>query len=216
MEKLTKEIDDELNFLDKANDEQICEYLKNLKSKNSYNLEYHPKIKKVFTKIFNNKNKIVQIALVKFYPGSELAERFLLESKDKELRKECLKKKVSFGPLFSVLGLYKKKDIIQFLKKASDEELYIYFTRDNINLMTVKQIFERDEDKHSMFVKISDKLYRNIVLILEDNPNMHKEPDSLSDEYDFEWGGMSCYEDKKTYEKFHKELKIIKKLRNLE
>lgn len=214
--ELTKKIEDQLDFLNKANNDEICEYLKNLKNDYVYNLEYHPKIKRIWTKIFNNKSKDVRLALIKYYPGKELAERFLLESKDKELRKECLKKKIRFGPLFSLLGIYQKKDIIRFLQKASDEELYIYFTRDDVNLMTVKPIFERDEYKHSMFAKISDKLYRNIVLILEDNPNMFKEPNSLSDEYDFEMGGMSWYEDKKTYEKFHQELKIIKKLRNLE
>ena len=215
MEKLTKEIDDELNFLDKANDEQICEYLKNLKSKNSYNLEYHPKIKKVFTKIFNNKNKIVQIALVKFYPGSELAERFLLESSDEELRKECLKKKALFGPLFHRIGGYDKK-FIQFIKKATNKELYLYYTHPAVDLNSLRDFFQRDEDEDNLFTKISDKLYRNIVLILEDNQNLQTRPNSLSDEYDYEMGGMSWYEDKKTYEKFHQELDMIKKIRNLE
>ena len=213
--KLSKKVEEELDFLKKASNDEICEYLKNLKNDNAYNLDYHPKIKKVFTKIFNNKNRNVKLALIKYYPDSELAERFLLESSDKQLREECLKKKSVFGPLFYSIGGY-DKEFLQFLKKASNEELYKYFTSDNVKLNHIRQIFERDEYKHNIFAKISDKLYRNIVLILEDNPNMHKEPDYLSEEYDFEGGGMSCFEDKKTYEKFHKDLNIIKKMRSLE
>lgn len=217
--KLTKKLDKELDFLDKASNDEICEYLKNRKSENRYNLEYHPKIKKVFTKIFNNKNKSVKIALIKYYggyDGEELAEKFLLESKDKELRKECLNKETSLGyPLFYKIGGYNEK-LIQFLEQASNEELYLYFTNKNIKLHTVRELFEREEDKLSFFNKISDKLYRNIVLILEDNPNMHKDPDLLSDEYNFEEAGWSWYEDNKTFKKFHQDLKIIKKIRNLE
>ena len=83
--KLPKKIEDELDFLEKASNDELCEYLKNLKKENTYNLEYHPKIKKIFTKIFNNKNKNVKLALIKYYPESQLAERFLLESSDKIL-----------------------------------------------------------------------------------------------------------------------------------
>ena len=218
--KLTKKQDQELNFLDKASNDEICEYLKNLKSENRYNLQYHPKIKKVFTKIFNNKNKSVKIALIKYYPGydgEKLAEKFLLESRNKEIRKECLNKETPFGtPLFYTIGGYNEK-FIQFLKKASNEELYLYFTNKNIKLHNVRELFKRGEDKLSSFNKISDKLYRNIVLILEDNPNMHKEPDLFSDEYRSEYApGQLWVEDNETFEKFHQDLKITKKIRNLE
>ena len=209
--KLTKKLEDELDYLDKASNDEICEYLKNLKPENTYNLEYHPKIKKVFTKIFNNKNKNVKLALIKYYPDSELAERFLLESSDEELRKECLNKKPYFGPLFYRLGGYDKK-FIQFLKKASNKELYIYFTSITVDLNSLSELFERDEDESSLFTKISDKLYRNIILILEDNPKVHKEP-QMDDYPDDGWG---LYTHGKTFKKFHQELKLIKKMRNLE
>ena len=208
--KLPKKIEDELDFLEKASNDELCEYLKNLKKENTYNLEYHPKIKKVFTKIFNNKNKNVKLALIKYYPDSQLAERFLLESSDKELREECLKKKAFFGPLFYKIGGY-KEEFVQFLNKASNEELYSYFTNPAVDLNSLRDFFERDEDETSLFTSISDKLYRNIVLILEDNPNVHKEPD-LAD-YEDGWG---LYTDGKTFKKFHQELKLIKKMRSLE
>ena len=207
--KLSKKLEDELDFLEKASNDELCEYLKNLKKENTYNLDYHPKIKKVFTKIFNNKNKNVKLALIKYYPDSELAERFLLESSDKELREECLKKKAFFGPLFYRIGGY-KEDFVQFLKKASNKELYSYFTNASVDLNSLRDFFERDEDESSLFNSISDKLYRNIVL-LEDNPNVHKEPDSA--DYEDGWG---WYTDGKTFKKFHQELRLIKKMRSLE
>ena len=49
--ELTKKIEDQLDFLNKANNDEICEYLKNLKNDYVYNLEYHPKIKRIWTKI---------------------------------------------------------------------------------------------------------------------------------------------------------------------
>ena len=208
--KLPKKIEEDLDFLEKASNDQLCEYLKNLKKENTYNLEYHPKIKKVFTKIFNNKNKNVKLALIKYYPDSQLAERFLLESSDKELREECLKKKAFFGPLFYRIGGY-KEEFLQFLKKASNEELYSYYTNVAVDLNSLRDFFERDEDETSLFTSISDKLYRNIVLILEDNPNVHKEPNSA--DYEDGWG---WYTDGKTFKKFHQELKLIKKMRSLE
>ena len=100
---------------------------------------------------------------------------------------------------------------LQFLKKASNEELYSYFTNSAVDLNSLQEFFERDEDETSLFTNISDKLYRNIVLIIEDNPNVHKEPD-LADYED----GYRFYIDGKTFKKFHQELKIIKKIRSLE
>lgn len=208
--KLSKKLEDELDFLEKASNDELCEYLKNLKKENTYNLDYHPKIKKVFTKIFNNENKNVKLALIKYYPDSELAERFLLESSDKELREECLKKKAFFGPLFYRIGGY-KEEFVQFLKKASNKELYSYFTNASVDLNSLRDFFERDKDESSLFTSISDKLYRNIVLILEDNPNVHKEPNSA--DYEDGWG---WYTDGKTFKKFHQELRLIKKMRSLE
>ena len=81
-----------------------------------------------------------------------------------------------------------------------------------MDLNSLRELFERDEDESSLFTKISDKLYRNIILILEDNPNVHKEP-QMDDYPDDGWG---FHTHGKTFKKFHQELKLIKKMRNLE
>ena len=67
-------------------------------------------------------------------------------------------------------------------------------------------------EKKGPYNKISEKQYRNIILILEDNPNTKKEPaifDYGSDD------GYGWYSDGKTYKAFWELLKEIKKLRNL-
>ena len=57
-------------------------------------------------------------------------------------------------------------------------------------------------------------MYRNIILILENNPNTKTEPEMKNDSTGY--SGMVWALNSSVYEKFKKELVKIKKLKNLE
>ena len=82
---------------------------------------------------------------------------------------------------------------------------------------------ERVLEKKWPYNKISEKLFRNIILILEDNPNTQVDPNNLLENYKFQgldmkddYDGYGQYTDQKIFKAYKKELTIIKKLRNLE
>jgi len=207
--KLLKEEEKILNFLDKASNDELISYFEEKKEKGFLNEMYHPKIKEIHTKISKNKNKGVQLAIIKYGPDDKLREKYLLNGGDKKIRLFLLEQD-RWSVLF--LGIFADKnpdDFIKFIKKVDDRELYVYFTNKNIRWSHLDALLAHK----GSFKKITEKLYRNIILILEDNPNFLKEPDMNSYQND---DGYSWYLDKKSYKKFQIELKLIKKLRNLE
>jgi len=194
-----------LSFLEKTNSPtEIYKHLR--ENKISFNTD-NPQAKKVVSKLVNHKSRLVQLALAEFYPGNNITEKLFLKSKDKEIRMACIKKQEEWLPLWHSL-LEPEKGFIKFLKKADDRELYTYFTKKYFRLHLIQYILE----KKWPYNKISERIYRNIILILEDNPNTEKKPTI------FDYGsddGYGWFSDDKTYKAFWELLKEIKKLRNL-
>ena len=130
--KLLKEEEKILNFLDKASNDELISYFEEKKEKGFLNEMYHPKIKEIHTKISKNKNKGVQLAIIKYGPDDKLREKYLLNGGDKKIRLFLLEQD-RWSVLF--LGIFADKnpdDFIKFIKKVDDRELYAYFTNKNI------------------------------------------------------------------------------------
>ena len=209
LEQRAKKASESLNFLEKASPIEIYHHLRD--NKIAFNRNFNEQTKKVVDKLLNHKNKIVKLAVAEFYNDDEVTEDIFFKSKDKDIRIACLKKDFTF-PLFIGLGFFgsKTQEAIfnKFIKQANDKELYAYFTNKYFRLSYISSLLE----KESAFKKISKKKYEKIILILEHNPNLQKKPDLNN--YSAE-DGYGWYSDDRTYEKFHKELNILKKLRSL-
>ena len=192
-------------FMDAKTAYEISIVLSKNKTGSTFN-ENHPEGKKALNKLNKfKKDKIVQQALVKYWPGTDLCDEIFFSSKDKLIRLAYLESERWNAHWHSFLGPDKK--FSKFLNAATDEELYVYFTNKNFKLLNFEYLLDRVKP----YDKISEKMYRNIIMILEDNPNQKKEPNSL--DYD---DGMLWHSDLRAYEKFQKELIKIKKLKNLE
>ena len=162
------------------------------------------------------KDKNVELAVARFCDTREIREKLFFSSKNKQTKLACLEAE-DYRPLW-LHYLEVDKRYSKFLKVATDEELYAYFTNKNFDHFFIEHILDREKP----YDKITEKKYRNIIIILENNPFTKKEPD-LDDfnEYDAEGNyqshdGYGFYLAQKTFEKFKKELAKIKKLRNLE
>ena len=179
----------------------------------------HPEGKKGLNKLNKfKKDKIVQLAIVKYWADRELCEEIFFKSKDKLIRLAFLENEQTFDPYWHSLS-EPQKSILKFLKQASDDELYAYFTNKIFNLLKIEYIVNRNNTidptyANNPYNKISEKMYRNIILILENNPNTKTEPEMKNDSTGY--SGMVWALNSSVYEKFKKELVKIKKLKNLE
>ena len=165
------------------------------------------------------KDKIVQLAIVKYWADSELCEKIFFKSKDKIIRLAFLENERISIPYWHKYLAGPQKSILKFLKKASDDELYAYFTNKRFDLGKIDYILNRNNTIDAKYAnnpynKISEKMYRNIILILENNPNTKTEPEMKYDSTGY--SGMVWALNSSVYEKFKKELVKIKKLKNLE
>ena len=210
--KLTKSI----NKLNKAkNSTEFCEVLKE-----HYKTGYGfggtiPGSKEILKKIKTTKDKNIQMCLALYSGDKDLTENLYFKTKDEKIRIACLEKE-NTAPLWQDYDGVNDKGFFRFLKTSSDRELYAYYTNKRFKLTYVEFIL----DKIKPYDKISEKLYRNIVLILENNPNTQIDPDNLIENYRIptaeEYDGWGQYEDQKTFKAYKKELSLVKKLRNLE
>ena len=210
--KLTKSI----NKLNKAkNSTEFCEALKE-HCKTGYGFGGTISgSKKILKKIKTTKDKNIQMCVALYIGDRDITQNLYFKTKDEKIRIACLEKE-KMGPIWQDYDAPIEKDFYRFLKTSSDRELYAYFTNKNFRLTYVGFVL----DKKKPYNKISEKLYRNIILILENNPHTQVDPDNLIENYRIptaeEYDGWGQYEDQKTFKAYKKELSLIKKLRNLE
>jgi hypothetical protein len=119
------------------------------------------------------KDKIVQLAIVKYWADRELCEEIFFKSKDKLIRLAFLENEQDVSiPYWHKYISEPQKSILKFLKQASDDELYAYFTNKIFNLLKIEYIVNRNNTidptyANNPYNKISEKMYRNIILILD-------------------------------------------------
>lgn len=207
IEKQAKEFEKWHQEFNKAkNADEIIDVLSKNKTGSCFNIK-NPAGKKAIDKLLKfGKDKNVELAIAKYYPDTELREKLFFNSKNRKTKLACLEAE-SWLPLWQSLIGSDDKKYPKFLKEANDEELYAYFTNKNFDIIRIEKIINREKP----YDKIAEKKYRNIILILEDNPNTKKEPDMT----DYE-EGFDFYTNSKAYELFQKELTKVKKLNNLE
>ena len=198
------------------NSQEFCEAFKE-RCKMGYGFGAIPGSKEILKKIKNTKDKNIQMCIALYYKNDDVTKKLYFQTKDEKIRIACLEK-VSFQPLWQCISKGPEKEFHKFLKTSSDKELYAYFTNENFHLsFHIQNIL----DKKRPYDKISEKSYRNIILILEDNPHTQVDPNDLYEEYVREntaegFDGWLQYDDQKTFKAYKKELNLIKKLRNLE
>jgi hypothetical protein len=205
------------NKINKAkNSQEFCEAFKE-RCKMGYGFGDIPGSKEILKKIKNTKDKNIQMCIALYYKDADVTENLYFKTKDEKIRIACLEKKSSFPLWQDFLDI--KKDFFKFLKTSTDKEFYSYFINKNFKLTYIERILNKDWP----YNKISEKLYRNIILILEDNPNTQVDPDNLTEKYKIEvpdikddYDGWGQYTDQKIFKAYKKELNLIKKLRNLE
>jgi hypothetical protein len=205
------------NKINKAkNSQEFCEAFKE-RCKMGYGFGDIPGSKEILKKIKNTKDKNIQMCIALYYKDADVTENLYFKTKDEKIRIACLEKKSSFPLWQDFLDI--KKDFFKFLKTSTDKEFYSYFINKNFKLTYIERIL----NKEWPYNKISEKLYRNIILILEDNPNTQVDPDNLTEKYKIEvpdikddYDGWGQYTDQKIFKAYKKELNLIKKLRNLE
>ena len=206
------------NKINKAkNSQEFCEAFKERCEMRYGFSAAMPGSKEILKKIKNTKDKNIQMCIALYYKDEDVTEKLYFKTKDEKIRIACLEKE-SYSPLWQDIEDI-KKDFFKFLKTSTDKELYSYFINKKFKLMYIERVLE----KKWPYNKISEKLYRNIILILEDNPNTQVDPDNLTENYKIQvpdikddYDGWGQYTDQKIFKAYKKELNLIKKLRNLE
>ena len=189
-----KKYNETINFLDKANPEEIYKYFE---KKNEF---YFKLSDKIINKLLKKKDKLINLALAKFSFDTDIPNYFYETSKDESIKLAAISNERRISPMYCFMGgMYDEKKLHLFLQNASLKELEIFFSGARYNEFHIEAFL----DKKPPYDKITNKKYIQILNYLEKNPNIKEKTMQ-----DFE-DGWGWYANKRISEKF----KFIK-LRN--
>lgn len=194
----------QIEFLQqKKTPDQIYSYFKNNKI---YNFkENKPDGKRLFDKLFKSKNNIIKLALAEFYPSIEVKEKIFFGTKNKTVRLACLRHKNVTDLMFSYWLEPVTKSRIKFISTASEVELFSYFTHRFFYLNDIKDFVE----KKSLYKKIKEKKYNQILKIIRSNPHLSKRPEPFDNEL-FKMDGLAYYDATSSYDSFFEKFNKLK------